>query len=99
MGALPSLWDTVVVAAYVPALVLFGAWVSRRQLHPEDYFLASPGSRWLAICLALLASNISSSALVGLARAAYATGLPVDDHELAAAGTLVVCSAFSLAFV
>src|SRR5207253_2438738 len=44
-GALPSLWDTVVVAAYVPALVLFGAWVSRRQLHPEDYFLASRGSR------------------------------------------------------
>src|SRR5207302_6877191 len=81
MGALPSLWDTVVVAAYVPALVLFGAWVSRRQLHAEDYFLASRGSRWPAIGLALLASNISSSALVGLAGAAYATGISVYDYE------------------
>jgi len=98
-GALPSLWDTVVVAAYVPALVLFGAWVSRRQRHPEDYFLASRGSRWPAIGLALLASNISSSALVGLAGAAYATGISVYDYEWSAAVILVFFCVFLLPFV
>jgi len=93
------LWDTVVVAAYVPALVLFGAWVSRRQRHPEDYFLASRGSRWPAIGLALLASNISSSALVGLAGAAYATGISVYDYEWSAAVILVFFCVFLLPFV
>src|SRR5437773_10432498 len=96
MGALPSLWDTVVVAAYVPALVLFGAWVSRRQLHPEDYFLALRGLRWPAIGVALLASNISSSALVGLAGPAYATGISVCAHARAAARIRAFCCVFLL---
>lgn len=98
-ATLPSLWDTVVVAAYVPALVLLGAWVSRRQLRPEDYFLASRGSRWPAIGLALLASNISSTALIGLAGAAYATGISVYDYEWSAAVILVFFCVFLLPFV
>lgn len=98
-AVLPSWWDTLVVAAYVPALVLLGAWVSRRQLHPEDYFLASRGSRWPAIGLALLASNISSTALIGLAGAAYATGISVYDYEWSAAVILVFFCVFQLPFV
>lgn len=95
----PYWWDTVVVAVYVPALVVLGAWVSRRQLHPEDYFLASRGSRWPAIGLALLASNMSSTALVGLAGAAYASGISVYDYEWSAAVILVFFCVFLLPFV
>jgi solute:Na+ symporter, SSS family len=98
-AALPSWLDTLVVAAYIPALVVLGAWVSRRQLHPEDYFLASRGSRWPAIGLALLASNMSSTALIGLAGAAYATGISVYDYEWSAAVILVFFCVFLLPFV
>src|SRR5215469_161202 len=98
-AALPSWWDAVVVAIYVPALVLLGARASRRQRHAEDYFLASRASRWAAIGLALLASNISSTALIGLAGAAFATGISVYDYEWSAAVVLVFFCVFLLPFL
>ena len=98
-AALPSWWDAAVVAIYVPAIVLLGARASRRQRHAEDYFLASRGSRWPAIGLALLASNISSTALIGLAGAAFATGISVYDYEWSAAVVLVFFCVFLLPFL
>jgi solute:Na+ symporter, SSS family len=98
-ATLPFGWDAAIVALYVPALVVFGAWSSRRQQHAEDYFLASRGSRWPAIGLALLASNLSSTALVGLAGAAFATGISVYDYEWSAAVVLVFFSTFLLPFL
>lgn len=98
-ATMPFGWDAAIVALYVPALVLFGAWTSRRQEHAEDYFLASRGSRWPAIGLALLASNLSSTALVGLAGAAFATGISVYDYEWSAAVVLVFFSTFLLPFL
>lgn len=95
----PAWWDSALVAAYVPALVALGAWASRRQTHPEDYFLASRGSRWPAIGLAMLASNISSTALIGLAGAAYVTGISVYNYEWSAAVVLVFFCVFLLPFV
>ena len=95
----PGWWDAALVATYVPALVALGAWASRRQAHAEDYFLASRGSRWPAIGLAMLASNISSTALIGLAGAAYATGISVYDYEWSAAVVLVFFCVFLLPFV
>src|SRR5215469_12631089 len=95
----PAWWDSALVAAYVPALVALGAWASRRQADPEDYFLASRGSRWPAIGLAMLASNISSTALIGLAGAAYATGISAYNYEWSAAVVLVFFCVFLLPFV
>ena len=95
----PAWWDSALVAAYVPALVVLGAWASRRQTHPEDYFLASRGSRWLSIGLAMLASNISSTAQIGLAGFAYMTGISVYDYEWSAAVVLVFFCLFLLPFV
>src|SRR5579864_965058 len=99
MASLPSAWDAAIVALYIPALVLYGARASRRQRHAEDYFLASRGSGWPAIGLALLASNISSTALVGLAGAAFATGISVYDYEWSAAVVLVLFAVFLLPFL
>ncbi len=88
--------DWLVVAGYLVALVTIGLVVSRRHGSPEDYFLASRDSRWPTIGLALIASNISSTALVGLAGAAYGFGIAVYNYEWVAAVILVFFCVFLL---
>jgi len=97
--ALLSLLDWSVVAAYVGGLVLLGLLMSRRHFAPVDYFLASRATHWPVIGLALLASNMSSTALVGLAGGAYATGISVYDYEWTATVILVFFCLFLLPFV
>jgi len=92
-------WDWSVVAAYGVLLLVVGVSTSRRHARAEDYFLASRNSRWPAIGMSLLASNISSTALIGLAGAAYATGISVYDYEWSAAVILVIFCVFLLPFV
>ena len=94
-----GLIDWIVVAAYLGGLVAFGLTASRLATGPEDYFLASRGSNWLTIGLALLASNMSSAALVGLAGGAYANGISVYDYEWTAVGLLVFFAVFMLPFI
>jgi len=59
-----SVLDWVVVATYAGGLILLGLLMSRRRIAPVDYFLASRATTWPVIGLALLASNMSSTALV-----------------------------------
>src|SRR5258707_13630779 len=79
-----GLLDWVVVAAYTGGLIVLGLLMSRRRIAPVDYFLASRATSWPVIGLALLASNMSSTALVGLAGGAYALGVSVYDYEWSA---------------
>ncbi len=88
--------DWLVVAAYVAALVAYGLLSSRRNSSPEDYFLASRSARWPTIGLALIASNISSTALVGLAGAAYGLGISAYNYEWVAAVILIFFCVFLL---
>jgi SSS family solute:Na+ symporter len=81
--------DWGVVATYAGGLIVLGVLASRRRLAPVDYFLASRGTTWPVIGLSLLATNISSTALVGLTGGAYATGLSVFDYEWSASIVLV----------
>jgi SSS family solute:Na+ symporter len=81
--------DWLVVTFYISALLIFGLLLSRRQFRTVDYFLASRSSRWPVIGLALLASNMSATALVGLAGGAYAVGIAVFDYEWSAVVVLV----------
>ncbi len=81
--------DWAVLALYAGGLVGLGLALSRRRLAPVDYFLASRNSRWPVIGFAMLASNISSTALVGLAGGAYAVGISVYDYEWSAILILV----------
>jgi SSS family solute:Na+ symporter len=94
-----ALFDWVVVATYTGGLVALGVLVSRRRARAEDYFLASRASRWPSIGLALLASNISSPALIGLAGAAYSIGISAYDYEWTAGVVLVFFCIFLLPFV
>ncbi|MBS0388479.1 MAG: sodium/solute symporter [Proteobacteria bacterium] len=88
--------DWLVVACYVALLVASGLRRSRRHATPEDYFLAARAARWPTIGLAMIASNISSTALVGLAGAAFATGISVYNYEWTAVLVLVFFCVFLL---
>jgi SSS family solute:Na+ symporter len=94
-----SVLDLLVVLVCAGGIVGFGLTASRRKARAEEYFLASRASRWPAIGLALFASNISSTALVGLAGAAYVMGISVYDYEWSACVVLVFYCVFLLPFV
>jgi SSS family solute:Na+ symporter len=88
--------DWAVVAVYAGGLMVLGLMMSRRRTAPVDYFLASRATKWPVIGLALLASNMSSTALVGLAGGAYAIGISVYDYEWSAIVILVFFCLFLL---
>lgn len=94
-----SAMDTLIIVVYAVGIVAFGLAVSRRSASAEDYFLASRSMRWPTIGLALLASNISSTTLVGLAGAAYAIGISVYNYEWMAALVLAFFCVFFLPFL
>jgi solute:Na+ symporter, SSS family len=91
--------DWAVVGVYAAGLVALGVLMSRPRVGPVDYFLASRATRWPAIGLALFASNMSSTALVGLAGGAYAIGISVYDYEWSANLILVFFCVFLLPFI
>jgi SSS family solute:Na+ symporter len=95
LGAL----DWVVIGIYVAGLVVLGLLMSRRHFGPADYFLASRETRWPVVGLALFATNMSSTALVGLAGGAYAIGISVYDYEWTANVILVFFCLFLLPLV
>lgn len=98
-SALLTVLDWLVVVIYATGLVLLGVLMSRRRIGPVDYFLASRATRWPAIGLALFASNMSSTALVGLAGGAYAIGISVYNYEWSANVILVFFCVFLLPFI
>ncbi|MFI4908506.1 MAG: sodium/solute symporter [Steroidobacterales bacterium] len=94
-----SVLDLLVVLACATGMVGFGLAVSRRKAKAEEYFLAARASRWPEIGLALFASNISSTAILGLAGAAYVMGISVYDYEWSAGVVLIFYCVFLLPFV
>jgi len=91
--------DLAVIAVYALGIIALGLMVARRRASAEDYFLASRSSTWPVIGLALLASNISSTTLIGLAGAAYAIGISVYNYEWMATVVLAFFSVFFLPFL
>lgn len=91
--------DLAVIAVYAFGIIALGLLVARRRASAEDYFLASRSSTWPVIGLALLASNISSTTLIGLAGAAYAIGISVYNYEWMATVVLAFFCVFFLPFL
>ena len=88
-------------AVVLYALVIFGIGVyfSRNTEDGEDYFLAGRSLTWGLIGISLLASNLSSSSMIGMAGEAYGgIGLAVFNYEWMAAMVLVVFVLFFLPF-
>lgn len=89
-------FDIAIIAAYLGALLVLGIALSRRRVSPNEYFLASRKAGWPAIGLALIGSNVSPGALIGITGSAYAFGISVYNYDWVAAATLVL---FALLFL
>ena len=96
-----SLTALDISAVVLYALVIFGIglYFSRKTEDGEDYFLAGRSLTWGLIGISLLASNLSSSSMIGMAGEAYGgIGLAVFNYEWMAAMVLVVFVLFFLPF-
>lgn len=84
--------DYLVIAAYFVIVLTIGFVIARRIETGDDLFLAGRSLRWPEIGGSLFASNISSTTLIGLAGAAYVSGVSVSNYEWMAGVALVFMS-------
>lgn len=91
--------DIAAVLAYALVIFAIGLYFSRKTKDSDDYFLAGRSLTWGLIGISLLASNLSSSSMIGMAGEAYGgIGLAVFNYEWMAAVVLVVFVLFFLPF-
>ncbi|MBQ6964629.1 MAG: sodium/solute symporter [Bacteroidaceae bacterium] len=90
--------DFIILLAYIILLVSLGVYLghNRRYKGAADYFLANNSLTWWAVGASLIAANISTEQIVGMAGASYATGIACAAYEIMAAVTLVVIGKFLL---
>jgi SSS family solute:Na+ symporter len=93
-GADIALIDYVVIAVYFVVVLAIGFMVAGKIETGDDLFLAGRSLRWPVIGGSLFASNISSTTLIGLAGAAYTSGIAVSNYEWMAGVVLVFMAAF-----
>jgi len=75
--------DLTIIGLYFILVFIIGYVVSRKTETGEDLFLGGRSFGWLAVGLSLFASNISSTTLIGLAGAAYTSGIVTSVYEFA----------------
>lgn len=88
--------DIIIIIVYIIGIVGIGIWVSRSTEDTEDYFLAGRSLTWSLIGFSLVASNMSSTSLIGMAGSAFGTGISVFNYEWMAAIVLVFFTIFLL---
>ena len=74
--------DWFIVLAYFILLVGIVWWSSRKQKTAADYFLAGREVAWFVVGCSLLASNIGSEHIVGLAGNGASSGMAMAHWEL-----------------
>ena len=90
--------DIGIIGFYFLIVLAIGVWVGRKNSSGEDLFLAGRSLGWRPIGLSLFASNISSTTLIGLAGAAYTSGIAVANYEWMAALILIFMAFFVVPF-
>lgn len=93
MGSLHAL-DYVVLAAYVLVVIVVALRVSRASPDADELFLAGRSLGVGVVGLSLFASNISSTTMIGLPGAAWASGISVANYEWMAALVLAFTAVF-----
>lgn len=88
--------DIVMIGIYFAIVFIIGIVISRRLKDSDDLFLAGRTLTWPAIGFSLFASNISSTTMIGLAGAAYSTGIAVANYEWMASVVLIFMCFFCL---
>ena len=75
--------DWIFIALYLAVIAGISIWSIRRSKEsPSDYFLANRNLGWFVIGASILASNVGSEHIVGLAGTAAKTGLVMGHYEL-----------------
>jgi len=75
--------DWIFVGLYLAVIAGISVWSIRRKKNsPEDYFLANRNLGWFVIGASILASNVGSEHIVGLAGTAAKSGLVMGHYEL-----------------
>lgn len=87
-------WDLLIPILYLAVVAWIGLRVGRGTHDAESLFLAGRGLGFGVIGTSLFASNVSSTTLIGLAGAAYASGIAVASYEWMAALVLVFAAIF-----
>lgn len=77
-----TLLDWLVILAYFVLLVGITWWSSRKVKSSEDYFLAGRNLPWFVVGCSLLASNVGSEHIVGLAGNGATSGMAMAHWEL-----------------
>ena len=94
--------DLSIIVFYLIIAMAVGLYFARGEKNettvPVDYFLAGKKLGWIATGFSLFASNISSTTLIGLSGAAYATGISISNYEWMAAVVLVFFSIFFIPY-
>ena len=73
--------DWAMVIGYLMVVAGIGVAVSRKATDGDELFLAGRSLGFAVIGFSLFASNISSTTLIGLSGAAYASGISVANYE------------------
>jgi SSS family solute:Na+ symporter len=90
-----SFLDIGLFVAFFATAIGISMYKSRKEATGEDFFLASRGLIWPMIGLSLIAANISTEQIVGMAgQGAGITGMAVASYEWIAAVTLVFVGLF-----
>lgn len=75
--------DWLFIALYLGVIAAVSVWSIRKSKEsPSDYFLANRNLGWFVIGASILASNVGSEHIVGLAGTAANTGLVMGHYEL-----------------
>ncbi|MCF8478600.1 MAG: sodium/solute symporter [Pseudolabrys sp.] len=88
--------DWTVIAVYLVVVLIIGAAVTSKVTSGQELFLAGRSLGFAAVGLSLFASNISSTTIIGVAGAAYQSGISVAHYELMAALVLVFMALFTI---
>ena len=91
--------DTSIIVIYFVIVIGAGIILSGRASDAKDYFLAGRSMKWPLIGFSLVASQISTTSMIGLAGDAYATGISIYNYEWMAILLLVVFAMFIIPFI
>jgi len=70
-----NVWDFAVMGVYLLVLLAIGSWVSLRQRHDENLFLAQHSLGATTIGLSMWGTNVGPSMLIASASIGYTTGI------------------------
>jgi SSS family solute:Na+ symporter len=75
--------DWVFIGLYLAVIAAISIWsIKKAKDSPSDYFLANRNLGWFVIGASILASNVGSEHIVGLAGTAASTGVVMGHYEL-----------------